>query len=106
MATLFVFSGYGLMLAKDLRVSRSVDQSAQAIGVLAAVPENEYNTLAQQLDARAQELAAREATIVRAEQGPSTDQTTLLLVALMGAGLFGLILLNFYLDHQRRRSLA
>jgi hypothetical protein len=37
--------------------------------------------------------------------GNTTDETTLLLVTIVGAGLLGLILLNFYLDSRRRVSL-
>lgn len=102
-ATLLVFSGYALLLAQDWRAVRFEDlQQAQTIGVLASVPSNEMNTLAQQLDTRARELDAREAAILSAGQG---DTRTLVAVGVVGAALLGLILFNFYLDTKRRVSL-
>ncbi|MBP9760103.1 MAG: hypothetical protein KBD24_01915 [Candidatus Pacebacteria bacterium] len=108
LATLLVFSGYALLLAHDFRKARTreVLLTAQTIGVLASVPENGINTLAQQLDARARELDAREATLLRASEGQGTDTRVLVLVGIIGAGLLGLILLNFYLDSKRRVSVS
>lgn len=106
LATLLVFSAYGLLLARDLGVVERVPVApAQTIGVYAGVEQNEYNTIAAELSARADELDAREAAL-RGAPGPRTDTTTLLAIVCIGAGLLGLILLNFYLDSKRRRSLA
>jgi hypothetical protein len=58
-----------------------------------------------QLNERAQELDAREAAITAQTIPSGTDSRTLLFMVLIGGGLLGLILLNFYLDHQRRMSL-
>jgi hypothetical protein len=108
LATLLVFSGYGLILSQNWQaVQRSEvrsDQVATPVGVLAAVPENDVNTIAQQLQTKEQELAVREAELLRAAS--RTDSKTLALVTVIGAGLLGLILLNFYLDMRRRHSLA
>lgn len=105
-ATLLLFTGYGLLLARDMQLVRRNDLmlTAQTVGVFVGVEENGINTLASQLDARARELDAREAMLVQA--GTSTDARTLLLVAVVGAGLLGLILLNFYLDSKKRGSLS
>ena len=108
LATLLVFSGIGLMLGRDWRTASELSYSttfvtANSVGVLAAVPENSASTLAAQLDERARELDAREATLVRTQ---GTDTRTLTIVSIMGAGLLGLILLNFYLDTRRRNSLV
>ncbi len=103
LATLLVFSAYALMLWSDLRDIRERErEGAQAIGVLASVPENELSTAASQLEERARALDAREALLIEAEQ--SGDRKTITLVAVAGGVLLGLILLNFYFDHVRRRS--
>lgn len=103
LATLLVFSAYALMLWNDLRDIRERErESAQAIGVFASVPENELSTAAGQLEERARALDAREALLIEAERGG--DRKTITLVAVAGGVLLGLILLNFYLDHVRRRS--
>jgi uncharacterized iron-regulated membrane protein len=108
LATLLVFSGYGLILSQNWQVAQQdelrASQVATPVGVLAAVPENEVNTLVQQLQSKEEELAVREAELLRA--GSRTDTKTLALVTIIGAGLLGLILLNFYLDMRRRHSLA
>ena len=108
LATLLVFSGYGLILSQNWQAAQRADvrenQVATPVGVLAAVPENEVNTLVQQLQSKEEELAVREAEVLRAES--RTDTKTLALVTVIGAGLLGLILLNFYLDMRRRHSLA
>jgi len=78
---------------------------AQSIGVYAGVEQNEYNTLAAELSARERELAAQEA-VLRGGAPQQVDSATLLAIVCVGAGLLGLILLNFFLDSKRRRSLA
>lgn len=106
LATLAVFSAYGLLLARDLGMGRDARMvPAQTIGVFAGVEENEVNTLAAQLRAREEELDAREAALSGAVPA-QINPTTLLAIVCIGAGLLGLILLNFYLDSTRRRSLA
>jgi hypothetical protein len=106
LATLFVFSGFGLMVSKDVDVrlmSTPARITASTVGVVASVPQNPTGTLAAQLEAKEQELALREATLARAGQA---DTRTLAIVGGMGAGLLSLILLNFYLDTKRRHSLV
>jgi hypothetical protein len=105
LATLLVFSGYGLLLGQSWRTELRTNPSqvtANTVGVVAGVPENEVNTYAAALDERARTLDAREDAIMRASEASST----LRYVTFGGLGLFGLILLNFYLDHKRRMSLG
>jgi hypothetical protein len=107
LATLLLFSGYALLLAQDWQqalVTRPV-LTASTVGVVASVNENDVNRYTAALDARARELDAREAALT-GNNSVSTDTTTLLTVSVIGIGLLGLILLNFYLDHKRRLSLA
>jgi len=106
-ATLFVFAGFGLLIASSWQTSAVAErQLANSVGVLAGVPENEYNSLAIALDERAEELDAREeALLLQAQAQVDADQHMLLLISVIGAGLLGLILLNFYLDAHRRRTL-
>ena len=106
-ATLLLFSGLGLQLAQDWKnvAPTGSSLSANAVGVYLGVPENEVNTLVAQLDEREAALNAREQEVAAMSQG-SADTETLLFITLIGVGLLGLILLNFYLDSRRRYSLA
>ena len=108
LATLLVFSGFGLVLGqgwRDAGVNLSPEeQAANSVGVLAAVPDNEVNSIATQLRQREAEISAREEAFAQT-QGRA-DTRTLALVSVIGAGLLGLILMNFYLDMRRRHSLA
>jgi hypothetical protein len=106
LATLLIFSGYALLLGQGWQASaRShANLTAETIGVLAGVDENRVNTYVSQLDERARTLDAREAALLA--QPPATDTRTLLAITLVGSGLLGLILLNFYLDSKRRMSLV
>jgi hypothetical protein len=107
-ATLIVFAAYAFLIAYSLdsALEREAALEANVISVGAAVDETETNVLMAQLDERARELDAREAALTAQPSPTGTDSRTLLFMALVGAGLLGLILLNFYLDHQRRMSLA
>lgn len=106
LSTLAVFAAYGLLLAGDLHLGKESSMlPAQSIGVYAGVEQNEYNTLAAELSARERELAAQEA-VLRGGAPQQVDSATLLAIVCVGAGLLGLILLNFFLDSKRRRSLA
>jgi hypothetical protein len=104
-ATLLLFSGYGLLLAnswRDAALTTGI-QTASTVGVFAGVPENEVNRYMAQLTEREAQLVLREEALASA---PATDTRTLLLITLIGAGLLGLILLNFYLDMHRRRYIT
>jgi hypothetical protein len=104
-ATLCTFSAYGLLIGQSWNERvREMPITANSVGILAAVPPNEINTRNAELDQREHALAMREEMLKQRETG--RDDTTLLLVSIIGAGLLGLILLNFYLDSKRRMSLA
>ncbi len=107
-ATLLVFSGYGLLLSHEWQsAAPSVGfQAANTVGVQLGVPENEINTRVAQLDEREAAIVAREQAIAQTSPGRGADATTLFWVTIAGIGLLGLILLNFYLDSRRRYSLA
>ena len=107
-ATMLMFSGLSLMIAAEWR-SEGLHhgQTANTVGVFLGVEENEYNTLATQLDQRSRELDAREALLLESQAArATTDQSMLFLISVVGLGLLGLILINFYLDAHRRRYLG
>jgi hypothetical protein len=108
LATLCVFSAYALMLAGDWQTARSIQQEslrANSVGIYATVPETEESRIATELRDKERELLAREVALSSAEEG-IRDTGTLWYVSIVGGVLFVLILLNFYLDHIRRRSLV
>jgi len=108
-ATLLLFAAYAFIIGhswKDALQEQHMTTQANVVSVGAAVEETETNILVSQLDDRARELDAREAALTRQAPAPSTDTRTLALITVIGTGLLGLILLNFYLDHRRRMSLA
>jgi hypothetical protein len=96
------------MLGQSWRVidRTQVPLIAGTIGVYAGVEDNGMNSLASQLNARAAQLDQREAALASAQQRATSDPTTLFVVTMIGIGLLGLILLNFYLDSRRRMSMA
>lgn len=105
-ATLLLFSAFALVITNSWVALYTENSSlpANSVGIYASVQENGVNTLAAQLDAKERELNAREQAIIQLET--KNDTIPLLLVSLTGLGLFGLILLNFYLDSKRRLSIA
>ena len=109
-ATLMLFSAFSLVIGSSWRtyVVSDVYMTANSVGVYAGVEGNEFNTLAQALDEREQELDRREQALINSSANATTpiDEITLLLVTIAGFGLFGLILLNFYLDSKRRVSIV
>jgi len=107
-ATLLLFSGFAFLVSGVWQevVTQNMPLTANTVGVYAGVGENEVNTLVAQLDARARELDEREQMLVASQRGTTYDEVTLLLLTLSAFGMFGLILLNFYLDSRRRGSFA
>ncbi len=106
-ATLFLFAAFALFISGSLKKidNGKTSITANSIGVFAEVEQNEINSTMAKLDARSKELDLREARIMN-NKSASFDRNTLLVMAVAGFGLFGLILLNFYLDFKRRISLA
>jgi hypothetical protein len=104
-ATLFVFTTLAVAIPERYGVGRSL--FAQ-IGVSVGVNPNPYNALAQQLDEKERELAARERALDERSQSAAAhtmsdlDRSILVLLGL----LFLLILLNLWLDHRARQRLA
>jgi len=78
------------------------------VGLSASAPPNQFNTLAQQLENRRQDLDAREQSLKQREAAFADAQrkeinTTLPYVVAGMCILLFLILLNYYLDWQKRR---
>lgn len=105
-ATLILFSAYAFLIGQSWKnvITEELQITANSVSVYAGVEENEINTLVAQLHEREKTLEARENAI--ASRSVVADNTTLLLVTIIGGSLLGLILLNFYLDSRRRTSFA
>ena len=79
------------------------------VGASVGVEPNEFNTLAQQLTEKEEELDERENQVVIREREVQTrsvenrDYTSLVYTTIVGLILLGLILLNFLLDIRRRK---
>lgn len=90
-------------------VGSSMQLAASSVGMSVAVAPNQYNTLAlqlqekdQQLTAREKELAAQELALQKEAAIRNTGGNWIII--LVGAGLFFLIALNYYLDYRRRKQ--
>jgi hypothetical protein len=80
-----------------------------AVGMEVSIPENPFNKLAAQLEAKEERLDARERELdKRAEalalEDPATDSPVVIGLALGIVFLFVLLVLNYYLDWKRRRQ--
>ncbi len=82
-----------------------------AIGISAAVPPNEFNSLAAQfeqrekdLDARAEALSAREQSLLSELDARQKDRMTIVYSYLFGFTVFllSLVIVNYYLDFHRQ----
>jgi len=104
--TLLLFATFALLLGQSWSkaLEHESELTANTVGVYAGVEENEVNTLVAQLDEREKVLNARELALNISQN--SSDKKVLILITLVGGGLLGLILMNFYLDAKRRMSLA
>ncbi len=79
------------------------------VGTTAAVPPNEFNKLARQLQEKEIDLSAREEVLKKQEStfasdGVGTKNNTLFYLYVVLAILLALITTNYYLDYRRRRS--
>ena len=74
------------------------------VGVTVGVKPNPFNTLAQQLDKKEEDLKAKEQLLEKRilEENNLGDQTLQYLL-FIGGGLLALVVLNFYLDYRRKR---
>jgi hypothetical protein len=93
------------------RDSGAAGYLANVIGVSASVPPNPENTVAAQLaqkekelNARDQALSAREQAILSEldAQAKAREEKVYVYLFLITVLLFGLLAVNFYLDHKRR----
>jgi tetrahydromethanopterin S-methyltransferase subunit G len=85
-----------------------IRQLGAVVGMYAGVEPNQYNLLAQQLDERSRELDAREAELAQQEvlikETVGQERTSIVYATAIGFLLLLLVLLNFYLDWKRNRS--
>lgn len=80
-----------------------------AVGVAAGVPENPYNTLAQELQAKEAELNAREAALRGTDAGTAAEsgffnEPMAVVSFFISIILFALLLLNYYFDWHREKQ--
>ncbi len=76
-----------------------------SVGMSAAVDENPFNTLAQQLVNKERELQARESTLDQREYVLDAREAPMAFYSLiLGLGVCLLVLFNFYFDWRRARS--
>jgi len=78
-----------------------------AVGMSTSVPENPFNRLAVQLKEKENKLIEREQELDKREQNLGSKVNNDYLVAVLGIGiivLFGLVLLNYYLDYKRKQK--
>jgi len=103
--TLLLFATYVIFVGQSWKTVLIEERNlvANTVGVFAGVEKNEVNTLTAQLDTREKELDARELALTQANIIAQKKLLSSMLLA--GGALFGLILLNFYLDHKRRLSI-
>ena len=90
-------------------VSRAGEMlGSAAVGVAAGVPENPYNTLAQQLQAKEAELNEREAALRGNDAGTAQNdgffnEPMAVVSFFISIILFVLLLLNYYFDWHRQK---
>jgi hypothetical protein len=96
---------YALSVASPTVLAHSArSMVANAVGASASVPPNEYNTLAQQLNAWQNSLDERETAMEQRMLSAERAMTLAVASIAVSAALFFLVGINFYLDVRRRRS--
>lgn len=105
-ATLLLAAAFALFVGQNWQMMLEQERylTANTVGVYAGVEDNGVNSLVAQLEEREKELDARELALVKSNT--LSNRNTLLGMMLTGMALFGLIMLNFYLDSKRRMSLV
>lgn len=99
-------------LDRSQTLSYIADQMANAVGVSIGVEENRYNTVAKQLEQRAEELDSREMTLLdlerqvveRISEERRSERRIFLYVSIVGLTMLSLLLANFYFDIKWRKS--
>lgn len=99
-------------LDRSQTLSYVADQMANVVGVTIGVEENRYNTVAKQLEQRAEELDSREMTLLdlerqvveRISEERRSERRIFLYVSIVGLTMLSLLLANFYFDIKWRKS--
>ena len=86
-----------------IAVDAPAGEAGANVGVSVGVLPNPYNTLAQQLQDKENDLTKREADLSKKEEGSNKQDKTLIYALIGGGVLLLLILLNFYFDYRRKR---
>lgn len=111
--TVFSFLHYqSFFLDRSQTLSYMADQMANAVGVSTGVEENQYNTVAKQLEERAEELDSREMALRDLEQQVveqvseerRSERRIFLYVSVVGVIILSLLLANFYFDIKWRKK--
>ncbi len=86
------------------------ENMASVIGIGAAIPDNEFNSLAQALEQKQTELTEREKSLIAREEAlgreyretiAANNKLTLIVLGIVSLVLILLVLFNFYLDWKR-----
>ncbi len=96
----FYFFSYLLKTTPAVLLKYLLAQASPAVGVQIKVPENPYNTLAQQL--KEKEITLQEREKILAQKEALITSTVFSLIGF----LFVLIILNFYFDWRHRKIAA
>lgn len=88
------------------------DQMANAVGVSIGVEENQYNTIAKQLEEKAEELDSKEIAlrdleqqvIERISEERRSERRIFLYISIVGLVILSLLLANFYYDIKWRKK--
>lgn len=110
--TVFSFFYYqSFFLDRSQSLSYVAESLANAVGVNVGVEENRYNTVAQQLKEKEEELNSRETSLLDLEREITeqiskerrSDRVTFLYISIVGLVLMILLSANFYFDMKWRK---
>ena len=102
-------SFFNILGANPLDIGRYFGaQFSQAVGMSVSIPDNPFNKLAIQLKDKEKNLNERELALINREKSLSnTDKFQNRIIYAVGIGMIILLILivvNFFLDYQRRRN--
>lgn len=109
-----VFSVSGA-ISFDLASFKNSSFAATIVGIGASIAPNEFNSLAEELQSRSQNITVREQELSLRESQlgieyrnaiKNNNRVTLFALLAVTLVLVSLILLNFYLDYKRGKSLS
>jgi len=109
---LIIFGFFGVIGINPINVSQFFGAKlGEAVGMSVSVPENPFNKLALQLEEKENSLNVREVELQKREQNldsggvPIDGQKNVIVLLMVGIiVLFILVLVNYYLDYQRRKT--